>query len=235
MNADLAWAPWAMVILGAWHGLNPGMGWLFAVALGMQEKRARAVWRALPPLAAGHAAAVGVWVVLAVVLGFALPEAALRGGVAALLVGYGLFRFVRPRHPSFGGMRMGGRELTTWSFLMATAHGAGLMVLPFLSAFLPAGLGSAGGEGMGAGAAAGAGGGAHAHHGVVHAAAVGPEGMEAWTAVLLHTGSYLLVTGALALLVVGWLGLRWLRAFWVDLDRVWAAALVATGIFTLVL
>jgi hypothetical protein len=224
------WAPLAMLALGAWHGLNPGMGWLFAAALGMQEGRTSGVWRALPPLALGHALAVAVTVAAVAVVGLALPAAALRTGVGALLVGYGVLRLVWRKHPRFGGMRVGRRDLVTWSFLMATAHGAGLMVLPFL----PWG---SGGEGLAvdavhAGHAAHAG---HAGHAAAQAATLVPGSAEAWGAVLLHTGAYLLVTGLVALAVVAWLGLRWLRTLWVDLDRVWAVTLVITGLFTLAL
>ena len=242
----------AVVLLGAWHGINPGMGWLFAAALGMQEGRARGALRALPPLALGHALAVGLAVALMMVVGRALDPHRLRMGIGVLLVGYGLLRLVWRRHPRFGGMRVGMRDLTLWSFLMATAHGAGIMVLPFLPLQGMQGIqgiqgmhgmpGTHGTHGM-PGAPGGGSGPGHLHHeALVHAghldapALAGladPEVLAGWGAVLLHTGAYLLVTGALAVGVVGWLGLRWLRAFWVDLDRVWAVALVITGIMAL--
>jgi hypothetical protein len=123
---------WALVGLGAWHGLNPGMGWLFAVALGMQEDDRRAVWRTLAPLAAGHAVAVAVVLALALAAGRVIPLGALRWASAVLLVGFGLWRLVSTRHPRWGGMRVGFRDLTIWSFLMASAHGAGLMLLPLV-------------------------------------------------------------------------------------------------------
>lgn len=123
---------WALVGLGAWHGLNPGMGWLFAVALGMQEDDRRAVWRTLAPLAAGHAVAVAVVLALALAAGRVIPLGALRWSAALLLVGFGLWRLVSTRHPRWGGMRVGFRDLTIWSFLMASAHGAGLMLLPLV-------------------------------------------------------------------------------------------------------
>src|SRR5690349_11732935 len=122
----------ALAGLGAAHGINPGMGWLFAVARGMQEGRARAVWRALSPLAAGHALAIGAAVGAAMALGQMVPAELLRWIVGLSLVTLGGTRLLRHRHPRYGGMQVGFRELTTWSFLMATAHGAGLMVLPFL-------------------------------------------------------------------------------------------------------
>ena len=121
----------ALVGLGAVHGLNPGMGWLFAVALGLQERSRRALWRALPPLALGHAGAIALAVAVAAGLGHAFPARELRWAVAVALVGLGVLRLVRHGHPR-GGFRVGGRDLALWSLLMATAHGAGLMVLPLV-------------------------------------------------------------------------------------------------------
>jgi len=222
VSSQIPW-PWlAIVLLGGMHGLNPGMGWLFAAALGMQEGKGSAAWRALPPLALGHALAVGAALVPALALGLIVSSVAVQRAVGAVLIGYGLFRFVRTRHPTWGGMRVGMRDLTIWSFLMASAHGAGLMVLPFVLA-----------EAGGAPTAAG-----HGHHGHVSTAGMSttgvasPDGMEALVAVLLHTGAYLLVTGLIAVLVVSWLGLRLLRSLWIDLDRLWAGALVLTGVVT---
>src|SRR5215472_9010756 len=120
--------------LGAFHGLNPGMGWLFAVALGMQEKKRSAVWRALIPLTLGHLLAIAAAIAVAIVAGKALSPSALRWPVALLLAGMGARQLYRHAHPRWAAMRVGMGGLTVWSFLMATAHGAGLMVLPvFLS------------------------------------------------------------------------------------------------------
>lgn len=127
-------AGWGVLLLGAGHGLNPGMGWLFAVALGLQERRGWAVWRALGPLALGHALSVGVTLGAAAALASLLPPGALRWPTVALLLGFGLYRLLVNRHPRYGGMRVGVLDLTIWSFLMATAHGAGLMVVPLLPA-----------------------------------------------------------------------------------------------------
>ena len=125
-------ALWLMLLLGAYHGLNPGMGWLFAVALGMQEQKGRAVAKALVPIALGHALSIGIVVVTAAFLGMALPPEVIRYSVAALLFGLGMFSLIRHYHPRWVRMRVGFRDLTLWSFLMATAHGAGLMLLPVL-------------------------------------------------------------------------------------------------------
>ena len=133
MHAEMgSTALWLMLLLGAYHGINPGMGWLFAVALGMQEQKGSAVARSLVPMALGHALAIGSVVLAAAFLGMALPREAIRYPVAALLVGLGILSLVRHHHPRWVRMQVGFRDLTLWSFLMASAHGAGLMVLPVL-------------------------------------------------------------------------------------------------------
>jgi hypothetical protein len=211
----MTWTWPALAALGAGHGLNPGMGWLFAVALGMQEGAGGAVWRALPPLALGHALAVGFAVSAAVALGEILPAEVLQWGVAGLLLGLGALRLLRHRHPRYGGMRVGFRELTTWSFLMATAHGAGLMVLPLV----------VGKHGVGSG---------HAMH--LMRASLLPHSGD-WGAALLatamHSAGYLLVTGLIAVVVYHRLGLRMLRTLWLNLDVVWGGALILTGALTI--
>jgi hypothetical protein len=213
----MTWTWPALAALGAGHGLNPGMGWLFAVALGMQEGAGGAVWRALPPLALGHALAVGFAVSAAVALGEILPAEVLQWGVAGLLLGLGALRLLRHRHPRYGGMRVGFRELTTWSFLMATAHGAGLMVLPLV----------VGEHGVGSG---------HTMH--LMRVSLLPHSGD-WGAALLatamHSAGYLLVTGLIAVAVYHRLGLRMLRTLWVNLDVVWGGALVLTGALTVAL
>jgi hypothetical protein len=206
----------ALLALGAGHGINPAMGWLFAVALGLQRGSRRSVWGALGPLALGHAIAVAVAIAAADLAGLVVPLDALKWSIAGLLVGLGLFRLARSRHISYGGMQVNGRELATWSFLMASAHGAGLMVLPLVMGdALPT---------------------AHAHN-VAAASLVGFAAME-WggaLAALAHTAGYLLVTGLIAVTVYERVGLRFLRTAWVNLDLVWAVALVVTGIATAVL
>jgi threonine/homoserine/homoserine lactone efflux protein len=114
-----AW-PWlALLGLGAFHGINPGMGWLFAVALGLQERRRSAVWKALPPIAFGHALSVGLVVAVVALLHASVPRWALSWPAAAVLIGFGIYRLVRARHLRWVGMRVGFRDLTLWSFLLA--------------------------------------------------------------------------------------------------------------------
>jgi len=207
--------------LGALHGINPAMGWLFAVALGLQERKGRAVWRALPPLALGHALAIAVVVSAVALLGVAIPPRALRWGVAALLLAFGIYRFLRHDHPRYGGMRVGPRELTVWSFLMASAHGAALMLLPFV---LAAPAAAAAGEHMAM----------HSGHSMLQAG-IGTGQVTGLVITLVHTAAYLLVSAAMALLVYHKLGLRLLRTAWINLDLVWSAALVLTAVGTALL
>ena len=215
-NAVWAWA--ALLLLGAYHGINPGMGWLFAVALGMQEKSSRAVWRSLVPIAAGHALAIGAVVFLAAVVGMALPLVGLKIVVAGILFALGIYRLVRHRHPRGGGMLVGFKDLTIWSFLMASAHGAGLMVLPILLQISPAAH-SAGG---------------HAATHETHAAVMGGTATNL-LAVGVHTAGYLVVTGIIAWLVYEKLGLALLRKAWLNLDLIWCFALIVTGVFLLMM
>ena len=205
---------WAgLLALGAGHGINPAMGWLFAVALGLQRGSRKAVWSALGPLAIGHAVAMLLTIGAAAAIGVVLPPSTLKWGVAALLVALGVYRLVRSRHIVYGGMQVNSRELATWSFLMATAHGAGLMMLPLVLGRLPSAE--------------------HVHH--LSAGMLG-GGIE-WSgiaAAVIHTAGYLLVTGTIAAIVYEKLGLRFLRTAWVNLDLLWAVALVATGVGTAV-
>jgi len=205
----------ATAFLGAYHGINPGMGWLFAVALGMQQGSVRGVWRALPPIALGHAASVGVVLAAASLAGLVVPLELLKILVASLLMVTGLYRLWRHRHPRFGGMLVGFRDLTAWSFLMASAHGAGFMVLPFVMPATDA-LSAAGHQ--------------HAHMASsVHATMATAEA----TAVTIHTLAYLAVMTTVAFVVYRKLGLSLLRTAWINMDWVWAGALTVTGIVVL--
>ena len=206
-------ALWLMLLLGAYHGLNPGMGWLFAVALGLQEAKGSAVAKALVPIALGHAVAIGIVVLIAEFLGMALPLPVIRYSVAVLLVSLGIYGLVRHRHPRWVRMQVGFRDLTVWSFLMASAHGAGLMVLPVL-------LGSSTVEA--ADQMAG-------HH---HMTTVASP-LAGILATTVHTTAYLSVTGLIAWVVYLKFGLALLRKTWFNFDLVWGGALVATGLCTL--
>jgi hypothetical protein len=190
------------------------MGWLFAVALGLQRQSRGAVWGALGPLAIGHALAIAAAIAAAGVVGLIVPLEALKWGTAVSLAGLGVFRLVRSRHIVYGGMRVHARELAIWSFLMASAHGAGLMVLPLVLGDLPVTP--------------------HAHH-LAHASLIGLGDVQ-WSgamAAAVHTAGYLLVTGVIAVTVYEKVGLRFLRSTWVNLDLLWAVALIMTGVATM--
>jgi len=209
VNSAGSWGWPALLLLGAYHGINPGMGWLFAVALGMQERRRAAVAWSLVPITLGHALAIAVAIAVAGVLGMVVSLGHLRLIVTAALFAFGGYRFIRHRHPKGGGMRVGFRDLTLWSFLMASAHGAGLMVLPVL-------FGLSASE--------------HAGH------SAGTQSLStASLAVGIHTAAYLVVTALIAAIIYEKVGLAVLRKAWVNMDLIWAGALVLTALLTLMI
>ncbi len=208
--ADTMNGSWAgLLALGAFHGINPGMGWLFAVALGMQERRRAAVCRAMLPLALGHGLAIGAAIGVAVLAGAVVPLKTIQWVVAGILLLLGLSRLFRHGHLRWVGMHVSMKDLTVWSFLMASAHGAGLMVLPFV-------LGTAG-----------------APHCAAHV--VVPGTSSAVWATVVHSSGYLAASAAVALVVFEKLGVGLLRKAWFNLDLVWAVALVVTSIVTVVM
>jgi hypothetical protein len=208
---------WALVViaaLGAYHGLNPAMGWLFAVALGMQDRDRSSVIRALPAIAIGHELSLVLVVALVLGLGLLTDTSVLHLASGIALIAFGVFRFIKPRaHPRWTTMRVNRRELTWWSFLMSSAHGAGLMVAPVL---------------IGAGVAD-----ASAHDHAIEAA--GGDGAALLTSALglvLHVGAMIAVMGFVALLVYDRFGVTILRKAWINLDGVWAAAFIVAGVLT---
>src|SRR5215210_2850792 len=197
------------------------MGWLFAVALGLQEQRRSAVLQALPPIALGHATAVLLAVLVVGVAQVVVPLDVLRYVCAGMLILFGLYKLAKRRHPRWVGMRVGFRDLTAWSFLMATAHGAGFMLIPALL------LGLSSAEQMQ---------GAHAHGANTdHAAMTGSATLVADVVVVgLHTLAMFVVMGVIAMVVYEKLGVMILKRTWFNLDLLWAGALVGAGFITLV-
>jgi hypothetical protein len=214
----LAW-PWlSLLALGAFHGLNPAMGWLFAVALGLQERRLRAVLTALGPIALGHALAIGVAAVAVGVLGLVIPQRLLLALSGAALLGFATYKVAtRFRHPRWVGMRVGPRELVLWSFLMASAHGAGLMLVPVLIGLRGEGVASALAHAE------------HLGHAAHHSGPAGDALVPTLAAVGLHAAAMLAVAGALAVIVYQKLGVEVLRRAWINLDLLWVGALAITG------
>jgi len=209
----------ALLGLGALHGLNPGMGWLFAVALGMQQGTRRAVWGALGPLALGHALAIAAAVAVALSLGVVVPSTAVRWGAAVLLSGLGILQLRGNRHATLGrwrvGLRASGRELTVWSFVVATAHGAGLMAAPFA-------LRAANHEVMVMPS--------HGGHSMPALASMASIDWPTLWSTGVHTAGYLLVTAVLAIVVYERASIHIVRRAWINFDLVWAAALMLTGV-----
>jgi hypothetical protein len=216
--------PWlTLAALGAYHGLNPAMGWLFAVALGLQEQRRGAVLQALPPIALGHAAAISLAVLLVGVAQIVVPLEVLRYACASVLILFGFYKLLRRKHPRWVGMRVGFRDLTAWSFLMASAHGAGLMLIPLLLEL------SATMQQMEHRAHE-----AHEHWGhSVHLFLTNPAALADFAAVGLHTLAMFAVMGVVAVLVYEKLGVMILKRTWFNLDLLWAGTLVAAGVVTL--
>jgi hypothetical protein len=210
--------PWiVLLVLGAFHGLNPAMGWLFAVARGLQERDRKEVTGSLIPLAAGHALSIALVVATFGVLQATFNQSAIRYGSGAVLIGFALFKIAKPRsHPKWVGMRVGRGMLALWSFLMASAHGAGLMLVPAL------------GSATAAASVAGD------HHLTMAGVGLGATG-TAVAAVAVHTLALLIITGGVAVVVFDRVGVGFLRKAWFNVDLVWAAALVLAGLYILLL
>jgi protein-S-isoprenylcysteine O-methyltransferase Ste14 len=199
-----------LFLLGAYHGINPGMGWLFAVALGLQERSARAVLRAVIPLTLGHVVSVSIVVLLAVLAALTFPHAIVHRAAAGVLLAFGVYRLVRVRHPRWVGMRVGFWGLALWGLLMSSAHGAGLMLLPFVT----------GSRAMMQGAMP------------MPGAMNGPYALG-WLMVGVHTLGYVVTMTAVALVIYQKVGVSFLRSAWFNMDLVWAVALLVSGFIAL--
>ena len=212
-----AWRWGVLALLGAYHGLNPAMGWLFALALGLQEKRRLAVIRALLPIALGHALAIAVAIGILSFLQHLLPLDVLKWPVAAVMFTLGIYRLLRASHPRGAGMRVGGRDLIVWSFLMASAHGAGLMLIPVLWSNPMVTM-------------------HHATYGSMTISEAPLTTSMMLAAILVHTAAMLGVAGILALVFFELYevsGLKVLRRTWVNFDLLWAVALLIAAVAVL--
>jgi hypothetical protein len=209
VTSDAAWL--TLAGLGVYHGVNPAMGWLFAVSRGMQERSRRAVLRSLVPIAIGHEASIALVAALVLGLSTTTDPRALRIGAAATLVAFGIFRFVKPRaHFRWTSMRVTDRELGVWSFLMSTAHGAGLMVAPVILGLQAS---------------------SHSHDDMAMLSG-GPIDIAA-VGIAVHVLAMVVVMGAIAFFVYERVGLQILRRAWLNTDQVWAGAFVLAGLVTL--
>jgi hypothetical protein len=208
----------ALIALGAFHGLNPAMGWLFAVARGMQERSRGVLLRSLPPIAAGHLASVAIVaaIVSATESVVAAKVVGIAGGLA--LVGFGLWRLLSERHFRWAGMRLSHPQLAGWSFLMSSAHGAGLMLLPVLTVTTVD---------------------AHMGHPMpgMSASLQGTPGaaLSGLAAAGLHTLAMFTVMAFCAIIVYEFVGVTILRKAWLNMDKVWAGVMVGAGALTIAL
>ena len=232
ISLPISWPLLALIALGAFHGLNPAMGWLFAVGRGFQERRLRAVLGAFGPITLGHMLAIGLVAIPIGMLGMTIPRDWMLVCTGLALISFAILRQIaRLRHPRWVAMRVRPRELALWSFLMATSHGAGLMLTPMLAG-TRAESAAAADEHAG-----------HAHHIAApasdhanHLAGVDGNGLgSALMAISLHTAAMFIAGATIAVIVYRLVGVEGLRRYWINLDLIWAAALILTGTISLTL
>lgn len=211
MSGAEAAAWWGVVAFGIYHGLNPGMGWPLAVANGLAARRDSAVFATVLPLGVGHLLAMAIVLVPFTLLAWWVEwNRFVRLGAGLLVLGFGLLRLLRPRHPRFLA-RVPPTRLAYWSFMMALAHGAGLMLLP-IALGLCAGKASIDAQ-----------------------ASVGSGVSTALLMAVVHTAAMIASGLVIAWAVYRWLGLRFLNRGWLNLEMVWGLSLVLTGLVSLYL
>jgi hypothetical protein len=219
LNSAADWTPaalWAAVIAsGLYHGLNPGMGWPLAVSAGLMQRSPRALFAALWPLTLGHMLAM-----LLVLLPFSLLIALVQWqrevqvGASVLVIAFGIFRFVNRRHPRVLA-RIKPTQLALWSFAVAVAHGAGLMLVPIY-------LGLCGAADL------------NAEHVAASALIRGDIAMAVLVSIV-HSIAMIPAGGVLAWLVYRYLGLKFVSLSWFNLDATWAVSLILVGSISLAL
>jgi hypothetical protein len=207
VNDRYVWV--ALFLLGCYHGINPAMGWLFAVALGLQERSTAAVFRAVIPIVVGHVVSIAVVVGIAVWAASVFPHVVVHRIAAGVLLAFGAYRLIRLRHPRWVGMRVGFWGLTLWGFLMSSAHGAGLMLLPFVTAST---------DGM---------------PGMPIFRTATRAALQGWLMIGVHTLGYLFAMTLVAFFVYAYFGVSFLRSAWLNVDLIWAIALILTGFIAL--
>ena len=212
-DATSAWLWAAIVVSGLYHGINPGMGWPLAVAAGLMDKSARALLAALVPLSAGHLLAMLVMLLpFAMLLALVQWERQIQTGASLLLIAYGGLRLVYPRHPRVLA-RIRPAQLALWSFVVAIAHGAGLMLVPIY-------LGLCASAGLDRGHEAAA-------------SIIGASVAMALIVSVVHSVAMIAAGGGAAWLVYRYLGLQYLSRGWFNLDTVWALSLILVGAIAL--
>jgi hypothetical protein len=203
--------PWlALAGLGLFHGVNPAMGWLFAVALGLNRGSRSIVLLSLVSIALGHAVAVATVLFAVLALGLVLDHAMLMRAAAVLLIAWALWHAIRGHRQRLRvGMQTGLAGLVLWSFLMASAHGAGLMLVPILLPICASGAATS-----------------ELHSGGAIPLAIAAAG--------IHSLTMLAAIGVISVTVYEWIGVGFLRRGWINLDKIWAAALLLCGVVLLV-
>jgi hypothetical protein len=203
-----SWPALYLAGLGAFHGLNPAMGWLFAVALGLHRQSRAAVFGALMPIAMGHAVSIVGAALLLVTAGLLIPRTAIQIGCSLILLGWAIYHWrYGHRHRVRFGMQVGLLGLAAWSFMMATVHGAGLMLWPALMASCVPADASLAGPSV-----------------PLAAAAIG---------VAIHSLAMLATMALVAGLIYEWVGLAVIRGAWLNVDHLWTLALAATALVLL--
>jgi hypothetical protein len=206
---------WAVVASGIYHGINPAMGWPLAVSAALMDRAEGSLFKAVGALAAGHMLAMAAILFPFTALFFlAQWQREIQIAAACLVIALGIFLLFNRRHPRFLA-RVPPSRLALWSFLVAMAHGAGLMLVPIYLGICRTVETDAG-----------------------HAAAQDLMGSNAGIAVivaLVHTGAMTLSGGLIALGVYRWFGLRFLSRAWFNLDLVWALSLVLVGALSLLI
>jgi len=219
------WRPelWlAVIALGAYHGLNPGMGWPLAVSNGMWAKREQAVFATFLPLASGHFLAMAAALLpFALFLAYVDWSQTIRMAAGGAVAAFGVYKLFNRRHSRIAA-RLGPKHLTLWSFLTATAHGAGLMLAP-----IALGLCSAGAEGARSPTVG------HGHEAMSEL--MRSDVATSIAVSMIHTIAMVAAGGAMAWIVYRWVGLKLLRSAWLNLESVWAASLIVTGLVSVTL
>ena len=189
------------------------MGWPLTVSAGLMERSSRALVAALWPLSIGHLLAM-LFVLLPFGLLVTLVEWQRQIQVSAslLVIGFGIFRLVNPRHPR-ALARIRPTQLGLWSFAVAIAHGAGLMLVPIYLGLCRASDLDKGHEAAGA---------------LINA----NLGMAVLVSVV-HTLAMIAAGGFSAWLVYRYLGLKFVSRSWFNLDATWAVSLILIGALSL--
>jgi hypothetical protein len=205
------WLWLTVAALGLFHGVNPAMGWLFAVALGLNRGSERVVWLSLAPIALGHALAVALVLLAAVAVGLIIEPDPLQRIAGLILLAWAAWHALYGRrHQVRIGMQTGYAGLGLWSFLMANAHGAGLMLIP---AVIPLCLAATS----------------------AHELTARGSVSIAVAALGLHTAMMLGTIAIISIAAYKWIGLAFLRRGWINLDLLWTGALITCGAILLAL